>query len=66
MPANSDTTSPRLAMSRHTIAKAERRSGNCSRMSDMSPSPVWAPRRADISCTMISAIVTSAITKRVR
>ena len=47
------------------MAKADARSGNCSRMSDISPSPVWAPRRADISCTTTSATVTSSITKRV-
>jgi hypothetical protein len=61
MPANSETTRPRLAMRRQMMANAEARSGNCSRMSDMSPSPVCAPRRADISCTTTSATVTSTI-----
>ncbi len=40
MPANSDTTSPTLATTSAPTAKVARRNGNCSRMSDMRPSPV--------------------------
>jgi len=66
IPANSDTTRPRLAAMRQTTAKRPRRRLNCSRMSETSPSPVWTPSRADISCTTTSATVTSSMTKRVR
>ena len=65
MPANSETTRPTLATTSATTAKVARRSGNCSRMSDISPSPVYAPRRADISWTTTRPTVTSTITNRV-
>ena len=46
-------------------ANAPMRSENCSRTSEMSPSPVYAPSRAHISCTTTSATVTSTMTKSI-
>jgi len=66
MPANSETTSPTLATTRQTTAKVALRSENCSRISETSPSPEYAPRRADISWTTTRATVTSTIRKSVR
>ena len=40
MPANSETTRPTLATTRAATAKVASRNGNCSRISDMRPSPV--------------------------
>ena len=40
MPANSETTRPTLATTSAATAKVARRNGNCSRISDMRPSPV--------------------------
>src|ERR1700680_1149467 len=66
IPANSDTTSPRFATTRHTTANVAVRSENCSRISETRPSPEYAPRRADISCTTTSATVTSTIKNSMR
>ncbi len=65
MPANSETTRPRFATSRASTANAPMRSENCSRTSEMSPSPVYAPSRADISWTTTSATVTSTMTNSI-
>ena len=54
MPANSESVTAKLDTMRASIATAEMRMPNCSRMSDAKPLPVAQPMRAAVSCTTIS------------
>jgi hypothetical protein len=66
MPANSLTTSPRLATSRQTRAKAATRRENSSRINAARPLPVNAPRRAAISCTSSRPTATKSMKNSIR
>ena len=62
MPANSATTFPKFVMISPSIMKNVMRNPYSSRIRSLSPLPVTAPMRADISCTTTSAIVIGIIT----
>ena len=54
MPANSDTLTAKLDTHRLSIAMAEMRMPNFSRMREANPLPVAQPMRAAVSCTTMS------------
>mgnify|MGYP001777921583 CR=1 FL=1 len=54
MPANSESVTVVLETRRASIARAERRTPNCSRISDARPLPVTQPMRAAVSWATIS------------
>ena len=56
-PANSATMLPKLVTTSASIRKKVTRKPNSSRMRSLSPLPVTAPMRDDISCTTTSAMV---------
>jgi hypothetical protein len=60
-PANSLTTLPKFVTISAIISRNVTRSPNSSRMRSLSPLPVTAPMRDDISCTTTSAIVIGII-----
>ena len=54
MPANSESVTVVLEISRASMASAERRTPNCSRMREARPLPVTQPMRAAVSCATMS------------
>ena len=60
-PANSAMMLPKLVTISASIRKNVTRKPNSSRMRSLSPLPVTAPMRDDISCTITSAIVIGII-----
>ena len=66
MPANSPTTLPKLVMTSPSIMKKVIRKPYSSRIRSLSPLPVTAPMRADISCTTIRDRVTGMMVQRSR
>ena len=54
MPANSESVTVVLETSRASMARALRRTPNCSRMSEAKPLPVTQPTRAAVSCATMS------------
>ena len=54
MPANSESVTVKLEMMRASMATAETRTPNCSRMSAAKPLPVAQPMRAAVSCATMS------------
>ena len=65
-PANSAMMLPKFVKTSAIMSKNVTRSPNSSRIRSLSPLPVTAPMRADISCTTTSAIVMGIITQRSR
>ena len=55
MPANSESVTVVFEISSASMARAERRTPNCSRMSDAKPLPVTQPMRAAVSCATMSS-----------
>jgi len=65
MPANSESVAAPLSMSTAIMARAVKRTPNCSRMSDASPLPVTAPMREAPSWTMASITIMMGMIHRV-